>query len=148
LTFTALHSYSDNGLCFIVPTEYREALKSLSEKSKARHGGYLTIKVDTPRKPRTTGEGSQNRHLNGHVQQIATETGNSFEDVKKYCKQIAVSMGYPMLTDEYGEVIYDLWGEIQGQSEKDCSTREAAILIEATHMVAGGLGISLRESWE
>jgi hypothetical protein len=148
LTFTAYHEFATNGLCFIVPENMRDAVQAISKKSVEKHGHYMSVSIDTPKKPRTTGERSQNHHINGHCQQIAAETGQPFEDVKKYAKQVAIGMGYPIATDENGEPMYDWWGNALGISERDCSTEDAAKLIEALHMLAGGLGISLRESWE
>ena len=102
-----------------------------------RFGGYALASVSTPRRARTTGEGSQNHHLNGHIMQICRETGNDYDTVKAAVKQIAVEqMGYP-----YREVA----GRIVPQGERDCDTEECAKLIEAAHVLAGDLGIILQE---
>jgi hypothetical protein len=65
--------------------------------------------------------------------------------VKKYAKETAISMGYPILEDNNGNPIRDFWGKVQGISEKDCSTNDAAILIEAIVVLASELNISLIE---
>jgi len=108
-------------------------------------GGFYHVTVSKPRKPRTKGEKSQNHHINGHIQQIAIFTGQPFEDIKKRCKQVAVTRGYPILEDEAGTAITDLWGNVNGISEADASTEDASILIEAIHQLADELEIILRE---
>lgn len=133
---------------FIVSEEFHDMLRGLfryQEIIRRAQSDYYYLKIDTPRKPRTTGEKSQNHHINGHCQQIAMETGQPFEDVKKRAKQIGIAMGYPILTDEKGNAVLDFWGEAQGIHEYDCSTEEAGILIEALHLLAAELDIILIE---
>ena len=113
------------------PYGYRSELEKLSRSDS------LIITINKERKPRTTGEYSQNHHLNGHIQQIAVETGNDFSAVKAVVKQMAVSMGYPFRT---------LKGMVIPYSESEASTVECAILIEAAHMLAAEQGIILRET--
>jgi len=125
--------------------EYLVHLIRYQERDRKSPAPYYTLKIDTPRKPRTTGEKSQNHHVNGHCQQIAQETGQPFEDVKKYAKQFAITMGYPILTGPDGEPVNDFWGKAQGISESDATTEDAAILIEAIHHLAAHLEIELRE---
>lgn len=93
--------------------------------------------MQPPKRPRTTGEGSQNHHLNGHIMQICNETGNSYDAIKYCVKMLAVEeMGYP----------YELVdGHIYPQSEADSSTEECAKLIEAAHVWAAHHGIILQE---
>ena len=99
-------------------------------------GHYAIVKVDQIRKARSTGPGSQNRHINGHIQQIAQETGNDFYTVKVYCKTQALSRGYPV------DVIK---GQIVPWSEARIDTKQAAMLIDTIHQVASELGIILQE---
>jgi hypothetical protein len=135
-------------LCFRVAPDFKEYLEVLfryQERTRRNPSPYYHIKISTPKKPRTTGEKSQNHHINGHAQQIAMETGQPFEDVKRYAKQIAITMGYPILEDEGGDSVLDFWGNVQGISEMDCSTEDAAILIEALHMIAAEMEIRLVE---
>jgi hypothetical protein len=125
--------------------EYLVHLFRYQERERRAPSPYYSIKIDTPKRPRTTGDKSQNHHINGHIQEIAMETGQPFEDVKKYAKQFALTMGFPILEDENGDAIHDLWGKPQGISEEDCSTEDAAILIEAIHQLAAELDITLQE---
>lgn len=135
-------------IAFRIGDAFREYLSHLiryQEKERRNPAPYYLIKINTPRKPRTTGEKSQNHAINGFCQQIAQETGQPFEDVKKYAKQFAITMGYPILENTDGEAILDFWGKTQGISESDCTTEEAATLIEAIHQLASHLDIELRE---
>ena len=115
------------------PAGYKQGLEKLAQKDS------LVFKIAPPRKLRTTGERSQNHHLNGHIQQICIETGNDFAAVKAVIKQMAVSMGYPFRTFR---------GMVIPYSEAESSVQECAILIEAVHMLAAELGINLKETEE
>ena len=97
---------------------------------------YCRCRLSPPRKPRTTGEKSQNHHLNGHIQQICVETGNSFDHVKIAVKLRAVEMGFPFRT---------IAGQIIPYSETETDTAQCGILIESAHIIAAELGIFLRE---
>ena len=112
-------------------------IKHELRKCRDKHNDYVLVTLQPPKKPRTTGEGSQNHHLNGHIMQICNETGNSY-DIIKYCvKMIAVEqMGYPCKT---------IAGHIVPQPESESSTDECALLIEAAHILAAQLSIILQE---
>lgn len=112
-------------------------IKHELRKCRDKYNDYVLVTLQPPKKPRTTGEGSQNHHLNGHIMQICNETNNSY-DVIKYCvKMIAVEqMGYPYKT---------IAGHIVPQPESESSTDECALLIEAAHILAADLGIILQE---
>ena len=112
-------------------------IKHELRKCRDKYNDFVLVTLQPPKKPRTTGEGSQNHHLNGHIMQICNETGNSY-DVIKYCvKMIAVEqMGYPYKT---------IAGHIVPQPESESSTDECALLIEAAHILAAQLSIILQE---
>ena len=114
-----------------------ENIKRELRKCRDKHNDYVLLTIQPPRKPRTTGEHSQNHHLNGHIMQICNETGNDYDTVKDAVKQLAVEqMGYPYKT---------IGGRIVPQRERECSTDECALLIEAAHVLAADLGIILQE---
>ena len=114
-------------------------------KAAEKHGGYLTVTLQTPQRPRTTGERSQNHFINGAIQQICEETGNDFDDVKMYVKQKAFRRGYPMKRDENGNIIYSLIdGQPIPESEAKISTVEAGYLIDEIIQLAAELGITLK----
>lgn len=120
------------------PTGWLDALSVLRQELDRKRLSQAYVKLGKPRKPRTTGEYSQSHHLNGHVQQIAAETGDEFDDVKMEIKRRAIKRGYPFRTDSFGNVV--------PQSEADCSTVECAMLIEEAHDVAAFLNIKLKET--
>ena len=115
----------------------REVIRRELEHCKNKHNDYVLVTIQPPRKPRTTGEHSQNHHLNGHIMQICNETQNSYNAVKDEIKRIATEeMGYP-----YEEIN----GHIHPIGESESSTDECAKLIEAAHVLAADLGIILQE---
>ena len=95
----------------------------------------VTVKLLS--KPRTTGWRSQNHHINGHCQQIAMETGNSFSAVKERMKELAIDRGYPI------ETLPD--GTVKPRSEADVDTIQAAALIDTIDQFAAEWGIALIE---
>lgn len=131
-------NYTGNTLSIKIPYYLIDSWKVLHQSLRERRVNQVYVKLGKPRKPRTTGDGSQSHHLNGHVQQIAAETGDEFDDVKMEIKRRAVKRGYPFRTDSFGNVV--------PQSEADCSTEECAMLIEEAHDVAAFLNIKLRET--
>ena len=137
---------ADRGIIsFRLPESMVDTVEAFFQRYDEKHNYYYTVKISPPRKPRTTGNKSQNHRLNGFIQQIAIATGQPFDDIKKRAKQIAVDMGYPMLTDNNGKPIYDVWGNVQGISEADSSTAECALLINAVEQIAAFLDVRLIE---
>ena len=115
----------------------REAIRRELERCKDKNNDYVLVTMQPPKHRRTTGEHSQNHHLNGHIMQICNETCNSYAAVKDEVKRIAVeTMGYPY------EIVN---GHIHPKGESDSSTDECALLIEAAHVLAADLGIILQE---
>ena len=112
-------------------------IKHELRKCRDKYNDYVLVTLQPPKKPRTTGEGSQNHHLNGHIMQICNETGNDYDTIKYCVKMLAVEqMGYP-----YKIVA----GHILPQPESQSSTDECAKLIEAAHVFAAQLSIILQE---
>lgn len=106
-------------------------------KCREKYNGYVLVTFQPPKKPRSTGKNSQNHHLNAHIMQICNETGNDYDTIKDAVKMIAVEkMGYPYKT---------IAGKIVPQRERECSTTECALLIEAAHVLAADLEIVLQE---
>ena len=131
--------YVKGHIAFAVPsdTAIREAIKRELVKCRDKHNDYVLVTIASPKRPRTTGDGSQNHHLNGHIMQICAETGNDYDVVKNAVKMIAVEqIGYPYT---------DFHGVITPKGESESSTDECAKLIEAAHMLAADLGIILKE---
>lgn len=103
-----------------------------------RYSGFVRCDMSPPYKPRTTGAGSQNSHIWGHIQQIAEYTGYEIDDVEDMMKRKAVSMGYPYRLNS-------ITGDIIPYSMKDINTQEAGYLIDVLHQWAAELEINLDE---
>ena len=127
------------------PVGALDAFRELLRYAHEKRGGFISASYDLPRRPRSTGKGSQSAHFHGHVQSIAKDTGQPAEDVKKYLKQKAVDRGYPMLKNDDGTPCVDFWGFYQGISEADASVEDEIHLIEAAHQLASELDIILVE---
>ena len=111
-------------------------IKHELRKCRDKHNDYVLVTLQPPKRPRTTGEYSQNHLLNGIIVQICEETGNDYDSVKDAVKMIAVEqLAYPYKT---------IGGKIIPQRERDCSVEECSKLIEAAQMLAADLGIIVR----
>lgn len=127
-----------NEIRLTLPTNEGAKEKILHELEKIENaGGYALVTMQKPKKPRTVGAGSQNHHLNAHIMQICQESGNDYDSVKNAVKETAVQyLGYPY--KQIGRRIVPL-------RERDSSIEECSKLIEASHILAGELGIILKE---
>ena len=108
----------------------------------------VTVTIEKPFRPRTTGAFSQSHALNGYLQQICQETGQDFGATKNYVKQMAIPMGYPIKTRRMPngciEDVTDWWGNPVGISEADASIEDCSLLIDCAIMLASEFGIVLR----
>lgn len=126
-------------IAFIPPADEgaNVLIKRELKKCRDKHNDFVLVTLQPPKRPRTTGKDSQNHHLNGHIMQICRETGEDYETVKYCIKMIAVEkMGYPSK---------EIAGHIFPQPEREASTDECALLIEAAHILAAEIGIILQE---
>ena len=131
--------YVKGHIAFAVPmdTTIREAIKRELIKCRDKHNNYVLVTIASPKRPRTTGDGSQNHMLNGNIMQICNETGNDYDTVKLAVKMIAVEqLGYPYKT---------IAGNVIPLRERESSTVVCSKLIEASFMFAADLGIILKE---
>lgn len=120
-----------------------QEIQMILDKCIADHR-RVHVLIEPEKRGRSTGDFSQNHHLNGHIQQISKSTGQPFEDIKKYVKQMGISQGYPIKTIA-GNPVVDMWGQAVGISEAEASTNDCAILINCVHQLAAELGIVLEE---
>lgn len=115
----------------------QQAIKRELRKCRDIHNSFVLLTMQPPKRQRTTGKNSQNHHLNGHIMQICNETGNNYDTIKYCVKMIAVEqLGYKYKT---------IAGHIVPQPERESSTDECALLIEAAHILAAQLSIILQE---
>ena len=126
-------------LCFEIPQEIeiQEALKKVLTSCRDKYNDFVQVTIKPPYRPRTTGKGSQNHHLNGHIIQLCNLTNHSYEEIKYCVKMKAVEMlNYPYSMID---------GYILPKGESECNTEECAKLIEAAHILAAEWGFILKE---
>ena len=133
MTFTATKHIINT---LAVPAGFLGPLVDLLQRADKQRGGYVTLSVSLPRRPRTTGPQSQNNHAHGHAQQIAEHTGHEVDEVLVCAKARAVKRGYPV--DMIGGVAVP-W------SQARISTVECGHLIDELHQIAAELDVTLRE---
>ena len=126
---------SENGLK--IPDDYKQTFLDLIKYCTEKRGGFMRLILSPPFKHRSTGEKSQNHHINGHCQQIANSTGEDFDVIKMHAKRTAIKRGYPVRND--------LFGDVQPLSETEIDSEQAGFLIDELHMIADFLGIILKE---
>lgn len=113
---------------------------------KAQPADRFDLVLSTPRHKRSTGPWSQGNHLNGHVFQIANETGQDFAAVKLYVKRAAIARGLPLKQKPNGDIVCSIVdGEPVPISEADMDTVQCGWVIDELHILAAELGIVLRE---
>jgi len=120
-----------------IPDEYKSTFTGLLKYCNDKRGGYMRIQISPPFKHRSTGEKSQNHHINGHCQQIANETGEDFDIIKLEAKRKAIKRGYPIRTNIFGDAV--------PESETEIDSIHAGYLIESLHEIADFLDIRLKE---
>lgn len=117
------------------PRDYLYGLDCFLSRLK----GKVRAELAAPHNPRSTGWKSQNHHINGHCQQIAVETGASFEAVKYFMKMEAIGAGWLIDTLPNGQAVP------KSEGDPDISSWHASILIETIHRIAAEWSIFLRE---
>lgn len=114
-----------------IPSDYQIHIEALAEKCKA---GFMSVKLDKPRKPRTTGEKSQNSCAWGYCQQIAQATGHEVYEIEYIAKVRAIKRGYPVTI-----------GLGVPKSQADISVEECGYLIDEYIQIAAENNVKLKE---
>ncbi len=128
-----------NTLAFELPAgNTKQAIINVISKCKEKHGDYVQVTIDTPKKPRTQGLNSQNSLWHSQCSQICEFTGESMETVKMYIKEQAVAMGYKT---EYSSLLK----KHIPVSSATVDTVMFGYLVEQAYILAGEFGIVLRE---
>ena len=108
---------------------YAQWLK-LQTRALEKKGGYLTVTVEEPKRPRTTGEGSQNSHIHGHCGNIAEQLSMDKEHVYTAIKRMAVgTFGYPTWLNPMD-------GTEEPLPQHFASVEQASLLIQMCHQFA------------
>lgn len=134
-----IQEYPD-ALCFSLPddTAVQNRLAAVIRRCRDAYDGRVKLTIQPPYKTRTTGKGSQNSHIWGHIQQICEETGNDTADVEAYVKERAIRRGYPY-------TVGLLSGKVIPESTTRIDTIQAGYLIDELHQLAAELHITLKE---
>lgn len=135
-------------ISFLPPDDpgQQERLRGILRRCKDKYADYVKLTFEPPYKPRSTGKKSQSHRINGFIAQICEQTGNDFADIKMYCKMRAVPRGYPLMTDDAGNIIISkVTGDPIPESEKYINTLEAGYLSDAIEQVAAEAGVILKE---
>jgi hypothetical protein len=129
--------FSKGCLCLELPDDpvLMEKIKDMLMLCRDRYGDYMSITIDKPARPRSTGKDSQNHKLNAMIMELCRHTGNSYDMVKYCVKMKAVEeLGYP-----YEEMD----GHILPKGEHESTVEECSLLIEAAYLLASDLHIVL-----
>ena len=110
---------------------------ALVAKSRKTRGGFLSFDINLPKRPRSTGENSQNHHLWGHSEQIGEHLGYDRREMLYLIAEM--TPGWPMA--EYN-------GKMIPRSESLIDSETSARAIETAHRIAIENGIRLREGDE
>lgn len=111
IQFTTKISANGNGLfCIAKPRGFEDALAVLIEQSEKKCGGYLNVRFDLPRRPRTIGPRSQNNRFYGHCEDLAEQVLDENGKAQYTKQQIHDAMlrmsvsegGYPTYLDLNG----------------------------------------------
>lgn len=94
-------------------------------------------RLGKPKKPRSTGKGSQSAHFHGHCLTISLALSLPFDMVKMAIKIMAMEAEYPGVS---------VAGIKIPMSESDASTEHETILIETAHKFAAEHSIMLIEN--
>lgn len=138
----------EDKLAFYFPDNIavKEIVKRLLVTCDDKYNGYVRVTLQPPYKKRTQGPKSQNSAIHGFAQQIAEYIGDDVEEVKTFCKHKAIARGYPVKTDNDGNVIVSrLTDKPIPKSSRSVSTAEAGYLIDTLQQLAAELGIVLVE---
>jgi len=71
-------------LAFELPEHLRKQATGLIRTVEKDTDGRYVVEIKKWYKRRSTGPHSMNHHINGHIQQIAIETGNDFDTLKTW----------------------------------------------------------------
>ena len=129
-----------NVFSVIIPDLLLGPVASLIFMCDTKHGNYIHLDLDTPRKPRSTGPRSINNRIHGHCEDIAMQLADPRYDqdtVYRAMKRMSVSEGYPT------QLSID--GVEEPKSMADASEEEAFIVNRVIQRYADMHGFWLTE---
>jgi hypothetical protein len=126
--------------CFEKPKD-SGPLDALVAQAREKCGGYLSLRLSLPHRPRTTGWKSQNHHIRGHVRQLCGYTGFTMQEMMVVIKEECPN--WPVEYKEFRGKRRAVYA-----SEADISVEIASSAIEICHRIAFDLGVKLIEDDE
>ncbi len=126
-------------ICLDKPKALEAAVAVLLEKCEAKCGGYVSVRLDSPHRPRTTGWKSQNHHLRGHARQLCGYTGYTMSEMMQAIKEDTPD--WPVEFKEFRGKRRQFYA-----SEADISMEVASEAIEICHRIAADNDWILKES--
>ena len=143
LDFTLHRKQTGDGsqIAFEVSAAIHNTLWSYIKTVGSKTGEYFRVRIDRPFKPRSTGEWSQNHHLRGHEQQLASAMGLTMSEIHDTIKMELASWPEKVVKGPKGEKFIKL-------SEADISSAVCAEAIELCHVWAAHISLVLREKAE
>jgi hypothetical protein len=111
-----------------IPRDYLESVRKATAK------GWAAVDIQAPRRPRTTGEKSQNNLTWKWLRAIALETGNELDQVEAACKLQALGEGYP---------VESVLGQWVAKGQSDLTVEECSRWIVTIQRIAAELGITI-----
>jgi len=134
------HKPDSEEVVFEMPKEpFKSKLIDILDKCDNKTNGYVSMNIDRPYKPRTTGQDSQNNLVWKLISIIAEEVGDDspkYIDTENGLKERALSRGYP-------SKISKITGKPIPASMKNINTMECSYLIETAYQICSELGIVL-----
>ncbi len=125
-------------IAFMPPEDIgaRERIREVLRKCRDKNADYVTVTLETPHRPRTTGNGSQNNLAWKLCTEIARALGMELYEVEYIAKVRAIKRGYPV-TLKLGIPI--------PCSQANISVEECSVLIEEYQQIAAENGIFTEE---
>lgn len=129
-----------NGGDFRVPAGFEKEFGAILAQA-LKGDGNIKVTIEPNYQQRTLKE---NAYLHVLCKRLAEMAGGMAEDMKEMAKAKAVSLGYPVETDEEGNPVIGEYG-IKGIPSSQANVGECKLLIEAVHMLASENGYSLED---
>ena len=137
--------YSSHWYCVRLNYEQKIQVDKIMKSSHDKNNGYLTTTIELPRRPRTTGEKSQNNYYWKLIAYIAEYTGSDSGYIHSIIKSLAVGRGYPQKIEGDKKLFLPFTDMPEGKPFRDASVEEAIILIECAESQCIDLGINIEE---
>lgn len=124
---------------FKIPSSLIEKVEAILGVCESKFHGYVSVRLDKPRRPRTTGDLSQNNLVWKLISAIAEYIGDDspgMTDTENEIKRRAVGRGYPTRVNK-------VTGGLEPLSMTKIDTVQCGYLIDTAYQVAAELGIVL-----